>query len=86
MMSVAQAACAQPSVCVTVQVGNLTTDVNWWDRPEAMTEENMKRPAYAINTRMGASDIAGWPSESFPPIRLSLGGCKSFEACAMSWK
>ncbi len=42
-----------------VQVGNLTTDVTWWNRPEAMTEDNMKRPAYAINTRMGASDIAG---------------------------
>lgn len=51
-------------MCTQLQVGNLTTDVDWWNRPEAMTEENMKRPAYAINTRMGASDLAGdlqWP-------------------------
>lgn len=46
----------------TLQVGNLTTDVTWWNRPENMTEENMKRPAYAINTRMGASDLAGEPT------------------------
>lgn len=61
VMSAVKALCAQYAVCVAVQVGNLTTDVNWWNRPEAMTEENMKRPAYAINTRMGASDIAGRP-------------------------
>ncbi|CAL5228455.1 g11593 [Coccomyxa viridis] len=58
---------------IIYQVGNLTTDVTWWNRPEAMTEDNMKRPAYAINTRTGASDIAG-----------SMVG--AFVSTAMAWQ
>eukprot|EP00884_Botryococcus_braunii_P018967 jgi/Botrbrau1/5754/Bobra.0134s0026.2 len=44
---------------IVYQVGNLTTMVNWWGPPEAMTEENMPRPAYIVRTEQGTSDLAG---------------------------
>lgn len=40
-------------------MGNLTTDVNYWGPPEAMTEARERRPVYAVNTAAGASDLAG---------------------------
>jgi hypothetical protein len=36
------------------QVGNLTTMVDWWGPPEAMTEATMPRPAYIVRSEQGA--------------------------------
>lgn len=44
------------------QVGNLTTMVDWWGPPEAMTEANMPRPAYIVRTEQG--------TPSFPLFRF----------------
>ncbi|KAK9803066.1 hypothetical protein WJX73_005558 [Symbiochloris irregularis] len=40
------------------QVGNLTTDVNFWGTPEQLSEQNMPRPAYMVYTRDGTADLA----------------------------
>ena len=39
-----------------VQVGNLTADRLYWERPEEMT---MPRPTYYISTKNGTSDLVG---------------------------
>jgi len=57
------------------QVGNLTEDVHWWGRPEAMTAEANPRPAYFAYTAEGASDLAGQLAGALAASSLAIGRC-----------
>ncbi|KAK9837911.1 hypothetical protein WJX74_007544 [Apatococcus lobatus] len=47
---------------IAYQVGNLTEDLNMWERPENI---DVGRPVYSISTADGASDLAGQMSAAF---------------------
>ena len=55
-------------------MGNLTEDVQWWGRPEAMTAEANPRPAYFAYTAEGASDLAGQVVGALASASLAIGG------------
>ncbi|KAK9804363.1 hypothetical protein WJX72_009368 [[Myrmecia] bisecta] len=55
---------------ILYQVGNLTTDSEFWGPPEAMNSTNMPRPAYNVSTANGASDLAGQMVAAFAATAL----------------
>jgi hypothetical protein len=63
-------------------VGNLTEDVHWWGRPEAMTAEANPRPAYFAYTAEGASDLAGQLAGALAASSLAIGRCAAPRAQA----
>jgi hypothetical protein len=52
-------------VDIIYQVGNWTTESQYWGRPEDLSAQNMPRPAYNVSTVDGASDLAGQMAAAF---------------------
>lgn len=67
---------------IVYQVGNMTTDIDYWGAPESMTADNMPRPAYLVQTADGASDLAGSLVGAFVSSSLAIRQSNSSDATA----